>query len=72
MERGDSNWIWATIINQIDIIARNIRRRGGGERLAEEVSVLMEGDLNSQYAKSAFPSYSRIDFADIFFNGMYQ
>lgn len=48
--------------------AENVRRRGGGERVTEEVSVLMDGDLNNQYAKSAFPSYSRIDFADIFLN----
>ena len=30
-----------------------------------EVSLATDGDLNSQCAKSAFPSYSRMDFADI-------
>jgi len=38
----------------------------GGERVTDEVSVLTEGDLKSQYDKRAFPSYSRIDFADMF------
>jgi len=53
-----------------DISARiaeeNVRRRGGGARVVVIVSVEIEGDLNSQYDKSALPSYSRIDFADIF------
>ena len=45
--------------------SENIRRRAGGERDVEEASLLTEGDLNNQYDKSAFPSYSRIDFADM-------
>jgi hypothetical protein len=44
---------------------QDIPRSEGGERVVEEVSVLTDGDLNSQYDKRAFPSYSRIDFADI-------
>lgn len=44
----------------------HVRRRGGGERVVVIVSVDTEGDLNSKYDKSALPSYSRIDFADIF------
>ena len=42
-----------------------VRRREEEEIVEVEVSVDTDGDLNSQYAKSAFPSYSRIDFADI-------
>lgn len=44
----------------------DLRRRGGGVRFVEYGSVLTEGDLNSQNAKRALPSYSRIDFADMF------
>ena len=54
---------------QLHILAitqkQNIPRSEGGERVVEEVSVLTDGDLNNQYDKRAFPSYSRIDFADI-------
>jgi hypothetical protein len=44
-----------------------IRRRGGGERVVEDVSLLIEGDLKSQWERTALPSYSRMDFADILF-----
>jgi hypothetical protein len=54
------------------VLERNwaeVRRREEEEIVEVEVSVDTDGDLNSQYAKSAFPSYSRIDFADIFVYG---
>ena len=37
--------------------------------MALETSFVTDGDLKSQYAKSAFPSYSRIDFADMLDQG---
>ena len=42
-----------------------LRRNGEGETETVEVSVVQEGDRNNQCDKSAFPSYSGMDFAAI-------
>jgi len=56
-------------LRKLDMVLswREVRQRGAGETVLGEDSDVIEGDLNNQYAKSAFPSYSRIDFADIFY-----